>query len=676
MKINKKRTEQLLKEIEKHNHLYYNENAPIITDYEYDSLVLELKQLQQNDGSNDSLLNVGSPLSQHAQKIRHSNAMLSLNNAFNMEDINNFLHRIQKYLHLLNHDEYRFVCEPKIDGLSFSAVYKNGKLHHAATRGDGISGENITENVKAVINMPSNIPYNDDLEVRGEIYITKTDFLSLNNNRATLKQSLFANPRNAAAGSIRQSDPSTVAERKLRYIIWESSINHNHSHFDSLISTSKLGFNIDNNICIASSISDIEAYYAKMEELRASLPYDIDGLVYKLDNQNLQQEIGSSSRAPRWAIAHKFPGSEASSKILDITAQVSRNGVITPIAELQPINIGGVLITRATLHNYDEIARNDFRINDTVIVKRAGDVIPKILSVDKSKRGALSIAYTPPSQCHICNSTLVKDSETIAIRCPNYRCKAQIVERIRHFVSQEAFNIAGFSIMQIKQLQELGIMSGYEDIWKLHEHKTLLQNQHRWGAKSINNLLQSIEKAKSIPLSNFIYALGIRYVGIVSASLIAHHYISWNKMQQDVLAGKIAENLSQLKGIGEKTAQAIANFFSSNYNMDIINNLLHYIIIKDNEKTQKNIQSELLSDNLSAINNATIVLTGTLHNYTRQDIKSILTNLGAKISNSISRSTTYLIAGENPGSKIQKAKELDINILNEDDLIQMLKPLQ
>lgn len=662
--------ESLKQKIKYNNSLYYTYDKPEITDQQYDALYTELVALEkeypelQDKNSPTNIIAVQTDARFH--KIKHSKPMLSLNNAFNLTEIQEFIDRVYK----LQGDNkiIDFWCEPKIDGLSFSASYKDGKLLYAATRGDGYTGEDVTENIKVVIGMPCEVNYLQEFEVRGEVYINKIDFIELNKIREENGVSLFANPRNAAAGSLRQLDYKITQERNLRYFIWGGTIDGIHSQQDLINKFAMLGFVVNEDSKICSNIQEIELYYNKLSSIRSSLPYDIDGLVYKVNNIKLQMQLGEITKAPRWAIAHKFPAEIGTTQILDIILQVGRTGVITPVAVLNPVNIGGVLVSRATLHNEDEIKRKDIRITDTVFIRRAGDVIPQILNVDYSKRQSNAQEYKFPEICPACGGSMQRLADEAAIRCiEGLKCNAQAVELLQHFVSREAFNISGLGISQIEQFYNSGLVKLPADIFRLEEKDKLsvtsLKDKHGWGEKSLYNLFRSIDKARTVSLDKFIYALGIRHVGIFTARIIASFYKTFTNFITAVQHHDRNLQLCENEGIGPVVEESITKFFATPNNMEFVLDLVQYLTIEDYSEPE-------ISGSL--IKGKKVLFTGTLTDMTRNEAQNLATKLGAKVVSSLSKNTDYLIIGNEPGSKVIKAKKLGINIITEEEWLNMI----
>jgi DNA ligase (NAD+) len=665
--------EKLKQEIAKHNLAYFHDDAPLISDAAYDDLVWQYHLLLKNSpqlAKKDSLL-IGAKPRQDLKQITHTKPMLSLANAFSAEDVADFLARIEKKLS----DKFKIIAEAKIDGVSFSATYIDGVFCSGASRGDGAVGEDITANLQTVKNFPlqlANAP--GFLEVRGEVYINHQDFLMLNQERSLAKLPVFANPRNAASGSLRQLDASITAKRNLRYFAYSAvdPLKLGVSSQDALLEKLQtLGFCINTHYHLGDNLSSILKFYDDLYQSRAQLTYDIDGVVYKINDFRQQELLGHIQRAPRWAIAHKFPAQQAKTIVKDITIQVGRTGVLTPVAELKSVNVGGVMVSRATLHNQDEIMRKDIRINDYVIVQRAGDVIPQIVSVDLARRPANASAYVFPDQCPSCFSIVVRESSEAAARCVNgLFCRAQIQERIKHFTSRSAFNIKGLGDAQIEFLLKIDLIKTPVDIFFLQEKNatslTPLKNMPGWGEKSVQNLFAAIEQAKEIDLAKFIYSLGIRHVGLETAKLLANNYLSienWQLQMQLALSDETAQNnLCLIEGIGQKLCQSLLEFFSLEHNIEIIENLSQLLYIKP---------VTLKENTTSIMQNKKIVFTGVFDNYTREELKKMAEHSGAKVTNSVTSNTNYLVAGENAGSKYQKAQQLNITILTQQQFLEI-----
>ena len=660
-----KRIEFLRSEIKKHNYLYYQLDKPELLDAAYDELCKELMVLENShmiQEPDSQTRTIGGGIDKRFNKLPHIRPMLSLGNAFSFEDIGDFYERIKKSFPLAN-----FICEPKIDGLSFSAIYNDGKLQHALTRGDGKYGEEITENFKQLIDVPLFINFKEELEVRGEIYISKDDFLQLNHDRISEMEEEFANPRNAAAGSLRQLNSEIVKKRKLRYFVWGGFLEDCRSQAEFLLKMQELGFCVNKEIVICNELKEINNYYLAMYQKRAELLYDIDGLVYKVNNIDIQKNLGQTSKAPRWAVAHKFPAEVAVTRIEDIIIQVGRTGVLTPVAILKPINVGGVLVSRATLHNEEEIKRKDFRIGDVVDIKRAGDVIPQIIKVDLSKRTGEEKIFDFPKHCPACDSEVERLPKEAAIRCTGGRnCPAQLLEYLCYFVDKDAFNIIGFGAKQIEEFFNSSLIKNPVDIFKIPYLDSnilrALESKNGWGAKSISNLLASIEKSKNISLDKFIYSLGIRHVGQVNAEIIARHFKTFDDFYSELKNNKF-EDLERIDGIGPIMLDSIRKFFSNKHNIDFVEKLSHYITVSEvNDIFKKD----------SLLYGKKIIFTGSLNSMSRDEAEKISKEFGANIVSSISKKTDFIIIGTGGGSKLEKAKKLGIETLSEQEWLSIL----
>lgn len=675
----KKLLQELADKIAEYNHAYYIEDKPLVSDAEYDQLFNINLKLEQKFPhlilENSPSKKVGAKVENKFAKITHNTPMLSLSNVFDEEDVKDFLDRIKSFLRL---DQFSPIfCEPKIDGLSFAATYKNGILTTGATRGDGYIGEDITANIKTIKDFPHKINNAPELlEVRGEIYIEKNDFISLNQEQEQQGKDKFANPRNAAAGSLRQLDPSVTAKRPLKYFVYAigSAKEELANSQDQLLAKFKeLGFNVNEIGKLANSEEEIFDFYEYLKTNRENLPYEIDGVVYKLNDFALQDRMGFIARSPRFATAHKFPAIIGQTKLLSITVQVGRTGTLTPVAELEPIEIGGVIVSRATLHNYQEIARKDVRVGDYVFLQRAGDVIPQITGVDLAKRSADATTFDPPLFCPSCNSKLHYVPEDIIIRCDNgLNCPAQNYERIRHFVSKNAMDIEGLGRKQVEFLIDKGLISNPYDIFFLKEKNeaslTKLENMDGWGKKSVENLFNNIEKSKNVSLPRFIYALGIRHIGEQNAKLLAREFGSYENFiaQMELLKEnnpEIYQKLNNLDGIGNKMLVDIIDFFDVKENIELIKNLSEVLNIEDYKETREQ----------SSLTGKIVVFTGSMPTLSRAEAKATAEKLGAKVAASVSSNTDLVIAGEDAGSKLKKAKELGIKIIDEAEWLTLVR---
>lgn len=642
------RHKQLSNEIQRHNQLYYELDAPVISDAEYDKLLMELMQLEKDFPlltSDDSpTQNVGSAPARKFGKVEHLTPMLSISNGFSTEDISEFIESIQKFLGVT--DDILIYAEPKIDGLSFSARYEDGNLVSVATRGDGTMGENITANMKTIKGFPLKIPQEALLEVRGEVYMNHADFSELN------KDGDFANPRNAAAGSLRQLDPAITASRPLNYFVYSTSPNIAPTQKDTLDKLSAFGFatNPLNKLC--HNLDEIIANYNEIYAKRSSLEYDIDGMVYKVNRIDFQNRLGMRSRSPRWAIAHKFPAEKARTILEKIEIQVGRTGALTPVAHLKPVTVGGVVVSRASLHNEDEIKRKDIRVGDLVTIQRAGDVIPQIISAE---RNGYAEEYIFPQTCPACGSHTLREEDEAVRRCTGgLICPAQAVERLIHFVSRKAFDIEGLGDQHIENFHTDGLIKEPADIFRLE--KDNIVHREKWGEKSAINLIVAINERRNIALERFIYALGIRHVGESTAKLLAKNFKTFAALQSaDVDA------ISAIDGIGMAAAEELVGFFSEEHNKKLLDNLLKEVNVED---YVSNIQA-------SAITDKTIVFTGSLSKMSRDEAKAQAERLGAKVSSSVSKKTDYVVAGEDSGSKLKKATELGVKVLTEDEWLEL-----
>ena len=660
-----KRLEELADLIKRHNYNYHTLDNPKITDKEFDKLIEENDTLE-NKYPNLILKNspnkiYGSKTKENFQKIKHSSQMYSLSNAFNKNDIEEFIKRSVKFLNLNNDNEFQYFCEPKIDGLSLNLVYKNGNLESAGTRGDGFIGENVTENILNIKNIPSNLKgeFPDFIEIRGEVFLNKSDFEKLNLKLESKFK--FANPRNAAAGSLRQLDTSISHKRPLKFIPHGigkcSQIFHNIEDYYKHLK--KWNITPNNLIKICYSINEVVEFYNHLARERSNIDYDIDGLVVKINNFKLQQRLGYVGKNPRWAVAIKFSAEKANTIIKSIDYQVGRTGAITPVARLQPVNLGGVIISNASLHNFDEINKKNINVLDLVEIERAGDVIPYVTRLVK-KNSKLKTKIKPPRNCPICKSNVLKEKDEAILRCSNtYGCSSQKIGRLIHFVSKKSLNIDGFGEKQVRQFFHLKFINKIEDIFKLEKYKKEIINLEGWGTVSYINLINSINKSKKISLDKFIYSLGIRFIGEVNAEILANEF-----KRLDVLISS-SNNIGMLEnidGLGPKAISSIMEFFSKDINKETINNLKNHLSITF-------IENEILDNFFS---NKHLVFTGTLSELSRDEAKYIAKNKGAKILSSISKKTDFLIAGEKAGSKIDKATQLGIKIINEKEFLKKI----
>ncbi|MDC3163246.1 NAD-dependent DNA ligase LigA [Pelagibacteraceae bacterium] len=661
-----KKLKDLVDKINYHNDLYYNKDKPKISDAEYDDLIVQLKKIKRKlpnlKDSENPLIKIGGKASEEFTKFNHPTRMLSLDNAMTKEDVDNFIRKIKRFLSLKNTD-FDFSIEPKIDGLSVNLIYENGDLVIAATRGDGLNGEIITGNVSTIREIPQKLKTTSppkQIEIRGEIFITKKDFLDLN----TKSNNQFANPRNAAAGSLRQLDKEITASRPLKFIAhgFGTFEGVKKSYHEQMKEFKTWGIPISPYLKVAKNIDDLLKNYNSINDKRSEIPYDIDGLVYKINNLLYQNRLGTVGKTPRWAVAHKFASETAKTTIKKIDIQIGRTGSVTPVARLEPINIGGVLVSNATLHNFEEIEKKDIRVGDTVIVERAGDVIPHILEVVAGKNKNRSDLFVPPKKCPVCNSSIVIDPEEVVVRCSGTQiCEAQIVGRLKHFVSRSALDIEGLGDKQISFFYKKRIISNYADIFKLERNKDQIVNMDGWGQLSFNNLIKAINDKRKINLSKFIYSLGIRFVGEKNAHAIAlafkniEEFTKFNKNDESTKKD-IFINLENTDGLGPKAIQSFKEYSDYEDNRNQILQLLEEIDLVINSIKTIN----------SSITGKKIIFTGTLNSMSRAEAKSKAEKLGAKVVSSINKSTDILIAGEKSGSKLKKANELGIQVIDEE----------
>jgi DNA ligase (NAD+) len=667
---------RLAEEIAHHDRLYHEKDAPAISDAAYDALrqrnaAIEARfpELVRPDSPS---VRVGATPAAAFSKVRHSLPMLSLDNAFDEQDVRDFAERVRRFLGLKPEQGVELVAEPKIDGLSIALRYEKGKFVQGATRGDGEVGEEVTANLKTVEDIPAylkgrNLP--DVLEVRGEIYMQRKDFLKLNERRLAAEETAFANPRNAAAGSVRQLDPAITKQRPLRffaYALGEVSAPVARTHADLLARLRAWGFPVNERSKLCADVDEALAFYREIADHRAGLDYDIDGVVYKVNRFDWQERLGMVSRAPRWATAHKFPAEQARTRLNGITIQVGRTGTLTPVAELEPITVGGVVVARATLHNEDEIKRKDVRIGDTVIVQRAGDVIPQIVGVVLSERPRKAEEYAFPTKCPVCGSKAVRAEGEVARRCTGgLVCATQVVERLRHFTSRNAFDIEGLGWERVEAFHQDGLIKVPGDIFRLKRHAKALEEREGWGKKSVERLMDAIEARRTIPLDRFIYALGIRQVGEATAKLLARHYRTLEHWREAMLAasrdpeGEAAQELDTISQIGPSVAADIAAFFSEKHNRDALDDLAKELTVEAFAAPTRTANSPVAGK--------TVVFTGTLETMTRQEAKARAESLGANVTESVSKKTDYVIVGADAGSKATKAKALGVAMLSEQD---------
>ena len=679
--------ERLAKEIARHDKAYYEKDAPKISDAAYDRLrarnaAIEARfpALKRDDSPSER---VGAAPSDQFAEVRHAVPMLSLGNAFGDDEVEEFIARIRRFLNL---DETPvFTAEPKIDGLSANLRYEKGELVLGATRGDGRSGENVTANLKTLSSIPRRLEGAPDvLEVRGEVYMSHADFAALNARQEEAGKKTYMNPRNAAAGSLRQIDPNITAKRPLRFFAYawgEISEPLAATQYEAVQRLARLGFEINADMVRCEGLEALLDHYRALEEKRARLGYDIDGVVYKVDRLDWQERLGFVSRAPRWAIAHKFPAEKAVTVLNGIEIQVGRTGALTPVAKLEPVTVGGVVVSNATLHNEDEIARKDVRIGDTVVIQRAGDVIPQIVEVLTDKRPDGAEPYAFPKTCP-CKLKTPAEREvnprtgevSVVRRCTGeIACPYQRKEHLKHFVSRRAFDIEGLGEKQIEAFYEDGAVTEPADIFTLEKRNEAgeldppLQERDGWGEKSAANLFEAIEARRSIALARFINALGVRHVGEETARLLASTYGSWSAFREaaEAAAGEDAdarEAMLSIDGLGDTAVDAIGRFFSEDHNAAALDRLLEQVSVEDAEQQAAD----------SPVAGKTVVFTGAAERFTREEAKARAQSLGAKVAGSVSGKTDYLVAGPGAGSKLKKAEALGVEVLSEDDWLDLI----
>ena len=658
-----KRIEELRRQIHRHDYLYYVQASPEISDQQYDRLFSELKTLEKE---HPELITPESPTQRVAGEpsegfapLRHTIPMLSIDNTYNAEELRAFDTRVKK---LAGHGEYDYVVELKIDGLAVSLRYENGRLITGATRGDGETGDNVTANIKTIRQIPltlrdtSEVP--EVLEVRGEVYMPIASFTSLNQQKANKEQPLFANPRNAAAGSLKLLDPSITAKRKLAFFAYATgqvSEEFAQTHWEMLEKLRSFGLPVNPHIEKASNIDAVIEICGKWDQKRKDLPYQIDGMVIKINQFALRDKLGFTGRAPRWCISYKFAAEQAITKVESIEVNVGKSGTVTPVANLLPVQLAGTTVKRASLHNFEELARLDVRAGDTVVIEKAGEIIPQVIEVKKELRAAHSQPYQVPEKCPVCGSVLVKDPQGVYVRCVDTHCLGTLKERIMYFAGRDQMDIRGVGPSLIESLVDSGLVNTFADIYNLKKDDIL--TLERMADKSAANIITAIEGSKKQPLARFITALGIRHIGSQSAQILADEFDSLEAiMQADV------EKLQAVEGIGPIVAQSVYDYFRSDTNLKVINELLAAGVEAKHSSTK--ISSEL--------DGKTFVVTGTLEHFSRSDIEQMIKDHGAKVSSSVSKNTDYLLAGKEAGSKLDKATELGVPVISEQDFIKML----
>lgn len=663
---------KLRNEIEYHNNLYYNEDNPIISDMEYDFLIRELKELEQKypelleynkNGENSPTEKIGGTASEKFSKVRHRVPMLSLSNTYNISEIEDFDKRVKKIILAENIEnnskELEYILELKLDGLSISLIYENGMLVQAVTRGDGQVGEDVTENIREIPTIPKKLKENISLEVRGEIILPISSFNRINQEREDEGEDVFANPRNAASGTIRQLDKTIVAERGLDCYLYYLVNAENYgikTHLESIEYIEKLGFKTTKIFEKYTDFKKLEEAIDKWHDDRKKLDYETDGLVIKVNNFSLYEILGYTTKSPRWAIAYKFPAEQVKTKLMDVTFQVGRTGVITPVAELEAVNLSGSVVKRASLHNFDEIRRKDIKIGDNVIVEKAAEIIPQVVNVVFNDRTGEEIEIQEPANCPVCNSELAHEEGLVALKCHNPLCPEKVKRQIAYFVSRDAMNISGLGDKIVEKFIELGKIKTIVDIYSLKEYREELENLEKMGQKSVDNLINNIEASKNRDFSKVLYALGIPFVGKFNANLLTKNFKNIENLKNQSI-----ENLLSVKGIGDKVAIAVNTFLNNENNWKIITDLqnigLQFAI---NESDLKEI-----ADN--PIKGKNFLATGKLQKYKRNDIKDIILSKGGNYLSAVSKNLNFLIAGEKAGSKLEKAEKLGVRVITEEE---------
>ncbi len=656
--------EKLRESIREHDYRYYVLAEPIISDEEYDRLMQELIELEKQYPDlitpDSPTQRVGGEPTKKFPVVTHKIPMLSLSNSYTEEDVKEFDRRVRS---MLKTDDYEYVCELKFDGVAVSLHYESGLLKIGATRGDGFQGDEITSNIKTIRSIPLKISSADksflDIEVRGEVFIKREDFLRMNEERELSGEKLFVNPRNAAAGTLKLQDPKLVAERPLNFFAYylRAEKSEIKTHYESLTVLKKLKFPVNENIKLCSNIKEVIEFWSKWQDQRDKLPYDIDGVVVKVNSLRQQEILGAIAKSPRWAFAFKFSSRKAETKLNDIKLQVGRVGTITPVAYLQPVFLGGTTVSRASLYNEDYIKELDIRIGDTIIVEKGGDVIPKVTSVLKDKRPPDAVAFVFPKKCPECGAKIYRPEGEANYYCENNECPAQVKGRIIHWASRAAMDITGLGEAVVNQLVELKFIKNVADLYSLEKHKHKLIQLERWGEKSVQNLLDAVEASKQKPYHRVLFGLGIRHVGIGIAQILCSKYSNI-----DMLINADYDDLQSTYEIGPKIAESIVRYFSDPHNIKLINRLKEAGL-----KFKSELQANL------PLNGKTFVLTGTLESMTREEAKEYIEKLGGRVASSVSKNVDFLVVGEEPGSKLDKAKKLRIKTLGESEFLKMIQ---
>ncbi|MCM8761831.1 MAG: NAD-dependent DNA ligase LigA [Candidatus Omnitrophica bacterium] len=654
----KERIDELVRQLNYYNYMYYVENNPVVTDYEYDKLYHELVELEKKYPEyrrpDSPTLHIGGQPLKEFTTVSHRIPMLSMDNTYSEEELIEFDKRIKRGAEIA---DIEYVVELKYDGVAVSLIYQDGVFVRGASRGDGWTGDDITENLKTLRTLPMVIPYKEPIEVRGEVYMRKDSFEKINEERKRTGEVLFANPRNATAGSLKLLDPETVAKRNLQLFVYQGILKKFTTHWETLEFLKTLGFPVNPYRKLAKDIKEVIAYCNEWKEKRIHLPYNIDGMVIKVNSLSLQERLGTTSKSPRWAVAYKFPAEQAETTLKDVIVQVGRTGTLTPVAVLEPVQLSGTTVSRATLHNFDEVKRPGIKIGDRVFVEKSGEIIPKIVKAIQEKRNGTEKDIPVPERCPVCHSRVVRDEEEVAIRCPNVRCPAQVKERIIHFTSRDAMDIEGLGEKWVNILVDKGIISDYGDIYEEITYEKLI-GLERMGEKSVKNLLSAIEKSKTRSFANLIFALGIRHIGVHTSEVLAENFSSI-----DELARADIETLSDIKEIGPVVAQSIVDFFNNQENLDVIKKLKRAGVKTEREEVFGR------SNKLAGL---TFVITGILNGYTRDGITNLIKRHGGKVTETVSGKTDYLLCGKEPGSKLDRAKALGVKIIGEEEFKKLI----
>jgi DNA ligase (NAD+) len=662
-----KRIESLRAQLRAHDYRYYVLAQPTISDQEYDRLMRELLDLEEAHPATISpdspSQRVGGQPTKEFQTVTHAVPMLSLSNTYNEDEVREFDRRVRS---VLGQEQFRYVSELKFDGVAVSLLFKDGLFVRGATRGDGTQGDDITQNLKTVRSIPLRVMGKkkglEEFEVRGEIYMKREDFRGMNADRERAGEKLFINPRNSAAGTLKLQDPKIVAGRPLNFVAYylRSSARGLVGHYENLKILRDLGFPVSEHSKVCKNVESVIEYWKNWENRRDSLPYDIDGVVVKVDSLAQQAQLGMIAKSPRWAIAFKFAARQETTILREIKLQVGRIGTITPVAELDPVFVGGSTVSRATLHNEDYIKELDIRPGDTVVVEKGGDVIPKVSSVVKEKRPSGTRPFTMPNKCPECGSRISRPEEEANSYCENSECPAQIRARIEHFAHRGAMDIEGLGEAVVDQLVSQGFVHNYADLYELHKRKSELVNLQRWGEKSVDNLLAAIETSKRRPFNRVLFALGIRHVGASIAQLLVNHFRT-----MDALMSASHDDLQTVQGVGPQIADSVQRFLEDRHNSKIVEKL-RKAKIRFEEKLQRVAKK-------SPFSGKTVVLTGTLTAFGREEAKQKIEELGGHVSSSVSGKTDFVVVGADAGSKLEKAKKLGVRIVDEDEFSRLIR---